>query len=51
MQKSSAPAHPTKDPARRLAKLEEKLRHELLSEEKRCELADQVVRLCRKLAL
>ena len=49
MKKSSAPAHSTKDPATRLAKLEERLRHELLSEEERCELADQVVRLRRKL--
>ncbi len=32
------PPRTTKDPAIRLARLEEKLRHELLSEEERCEL-------------
>jgi len=47
--KSSAPARPTLDPATRLAKLEEKYRHELLGEEERCELADQVARLRRRL--
>ncbi len=47
--KSSAPAHPTKDPATRLKKLEERLANELLDEEERCELADLVARLHRRL--
>ncbi len=49
--KSSAPPRPTEDPTTRLAKLEEKYRHELLNEEERCELADRVARLRRKLGL
>ena len=49
--KSSAPARPTESPATRLAKLEERLRQELLGEEERCELADLVGRLRRKLGL
>ncbi len=49
--KSSAPARPTKDPATRLVELEERLANEVLDEEKRCELADLVARLRRRLGL
>jgi hypothetical protein len=47
--KSSAPARPTKDPATRLAKLEERHRHELLPEGERLELREAMVRLRRRL--
>jgi hypothetical protein len=36
-------------PAKKLAKLEEKLRHEILSVEERCELEDMVLRLRRRM--
>ena len=48
VEKSSAPAHPTKEPATRLAKLEEKYRHELLPEDERLDLRETIVRLRRK---
>jgi hypothetical protein len=57
--KSSAPAQPTTDEKpddtieahyASLERLEEKYRHELLSDEERQELRDQVLRLRRKLA-
>ena len=47
--KSSAPARPTKDPATRLAKLEEKYRHELADDDTRQEWRDQILRLRRRL--
>jgi hypothetical protein len=49
--KSSAPARPTLDPATRLAKLEEKYRHEILGEDERLELKDEISHLRRKLGL
>jgi hypothetical protein len=51
VKKSSVPAHPTKDPATRLQRLEEKYRHELLPEDKRLELYEVIVRLRSKLGL
>jgi gamma-glutamyl:cysteine ligase YbdK (ATP-grasp superfamily) len=47
--KSRAHAHPSKDPATRLARLEERLADELLDEEERCELANLVACLRRDL--
>jgi hypothetical protein len=47
--KSSAPAHPTKDPARRLAKLEEKYRREMMGEDERLQVYEAIVRLRRRL--
>jgi hypothetical protein len=47
-QQSSAPAHLST--AEKLAKVEERLAHELLSDEERQELRDRVLRLRRKLA-
>jgi hypothetical protein len=49
--KSSVPARSTEDPATRLAKLEEKHRHELLGEDERLELWEAIVRLRRRLGL
>ncbi len=49
--KSSAPSRPTESPATRLAKLEEKYRHELLPEDERLELRDEISRLRRCLVL
>ena len=49
--KSSAHASPTLDPATRLAKLEEKHRHELLGEDERLELWEAIVRRRRRLGL
>jgi hypothetical protein len=46
--KSSAPAHPTAE-EQRLARLEERHRHELMPEDGRCELLDLILRLRRKL--
>jgi hypothetical protein len=46
---STAPAHPTKDPATRLAKLEEKYRQELLGEDERLQVYEAIVRLRRRL--
>jgi hypothetical protein len=46
---SSATAHPsTKE---KLAKLEEKYRHELMADEERAELRDRILRLRRRLGL
>ena len=47
--KSSAPARQTEDPATRLAKLEEKYRHELLPEDDRLEFREAIVRLRSRL--
>ena len=53
--KSSAPELTPKDPATRLearlARLEEKYRHELLGEEERLEIRERIVRLRRRLGL
>lgn len=49
--KSSAPVRPTLDPATRLAKLEEKYRHEILGQDERLELRESILRLRRKLGL
>jgi hypothetical protein len=46
---STAPAHPTKDPATRLAKLEEKHRRELMGEDERLEVYEAIVRVRRRL--
>jgi hypothetical protein len=48
--KSSAPARPTLDPATRLAKLEERYRHELMPPDERLELRDEILRLRRKMS-
>jgi hypothetical protein len=45
---SATPAHPSAE-QRRLARHEEKYRHELMSEDERCELRDRILRLRRKL--
>jgi hypothetical protein len=49
--KSSPTAHPTLDTATRLAKLEEKYRHELLPQDDRSELLEAIGRLRCKLVL
>ena len=49
--KFSVPARPTKDPATRLAELEERYRKELLGEEERLEVRESIVRLRRRLGL
>ena len=49
--KSSVPARPTEDAATRLARVEEKYRHELLGEDERLELKDEISHLRRKLGL
>ena len=50
--KSSATAHPAKvTEDERLARLKERYRHELMDEEERQELRDQVIRLRRRLGL
>jgi hypothetical protein len=46
---SSAPAHPST--AEKLAKLEERLAHELLDHDERQELRDRVLALRRRLGL
>jgi hypothetical protein len=46
---SSAGAHPSPE-ENRLAKLEERFRHEILDVEERCKLRDRILCLCRKLA-
>jgi hypothetical protein len=46
---SSAPAHPSTE--EKLAKLEERLTHKLMSDEERQELRDRVLRLRRRLRL
>ena len=40
---------PPVDPKDRLARLEERYRHELMPEDERCELLDLILRLRRKL--
>jgi hypothetical protein len=45
---SSAPAHPST--AEKLAKLEERLAHELMDDEERQELRECILRLRRRLA-
>jgi hypothetical protein len=47
--KDSAPAQPPTE-AKKLAALEERLRHELLEDTERQELRDQALRLRRRLA-
>ena len=46
--KSSAPAHPSPE-EKHLARLEERLAHEILGDEERQELRDRVLRLRRRL--
>jgi hypothetical protein len=46
---SSAPAHPSTE-EKKLAKLEERYRHELMDDEQRQELRDRVLRLRRRLS-
>jgi hypothetical protein len=46
---TSASAHPS--PEEKLARLEERYRHELLDDEERCELLERILRLRRKLGL
>jgi hypothetical protein len=47
---SSAPAHPSTEGEARLARLEERLGHELMDDEERQHLRDQVLRLRRRLS-
>jgi hypothetical protein len=47
--KDSAPAHPSTE-EKKLADLEERLRHADLGIEERCELEDRVLRLRRRLS-
>jgi hypothetical protein len=47
---SSAPAHPSTE-EERLAKLEERYRHELMDAEERLELRERIVCLRRRLGL
>ncbi len=47
---TSAPAHPTTD-EKRLAKLEERYRHELAHVAERCELRERILHLRRRLGL
>jgi hypothetical protein len=47
---TSAPAHPSTE-EKELAKLEERLAHELMPDEERQELRDSVLRLRRRLGL
>jgi hypothetical protein len=46
---SSAPAHPSTE-EKKLAKLEERLRHELMDDEERQVLRDRVIGLRRRLS-
>jgi hypothetical protein len=46
---SSAPVHPST--AEKLAKLEERYRHELIDDEERLQLRERTLRLRRKLGL
>jgi hypothetical protein len=46
---SSAPAHPSTE--EKLAKLEERLAHELMDDEERQEVHDHVLRLRRRLSV
>ena len=47
---TSAPAHPAPE-EKHLARLEERLAHELMGDEERQELRDRVIRLRRRLGL
>jgi hypothetical protein len=47
---SSAPAHPSTE-EKKLAKLEEQLRHELMDEDERLELRERIIRIRCKLGL
>jgi hypothetical protein len=47
---SSAPAHPSTE-EKKLAKLEERLAHELMDDEERLQLKERTLRLRRKLGL
>jgi hypothetical protein len=47
---SSAPAHPSTEGEAKLAKLEERLRHEFMDDEERQELRDRVIGLRRRLS-
>jgi hypothetical protein len=47
---SSAPAHPSTEGEAKLAKLEERLAHELMDDEERQELRDRVIGLRRRLS-
>jgi hypothetical protein len=47
---SSAPAHPSTE-EKKLAKLEERLAHELMDDEERLQLNERTLRLRRKLGL
>jgi hypothetical protein len=49
-QQSSAPAHPSTEGEAKLAKLEERYRHEDLGIEEREELRDRILRLRRRLS-
>jgi hypothetical protein len=46
---SSAPAHPSTE--EKLAKLEERYRHELMDEDERLELAERIIRIRRRLCV
>jgi hypothetical protein len=48
--KSSAPAHPPIESEAKLAKLEERIRHELIDDEERQELRDRVLALRQRLS-
>jgi hypothetical protein len=45
---SSAPAHPSTE-EKRLAKLEDRYRHELMADDERMELHDRIARIRRRL--
>jgi hypothetical protein len=45
---SSAPAHPSTE-EKKLAKLEERLAHELMDEDERLELRERIIRIRRRL--
>jgi hypothetical protein len=46
---SSAPAHPSTEGEAKLAKLEERYRHELIDEDERLELRERILRIRRRL--
>jgi len=48
--KDSAPAHPSTE-EKRLGKLEERYRHELMGDEERLELRERILRLRRHLGI
>jgi hypothetical protein len=47
--KDNAPRVPTKDPATRLQRLEEKYRREMMGEDERLQVYEAIVRLRRRL--